>query len=148
MGSTKEQPDRLLLVVAVALIAADGRVLLQRRPAGRPMAGLWEFPGGKVECGESPHRALRRELAEELGIEVDLGDLVPLTFAAEPLSDKDLLLLLYVCQRWRGEPAALHADELCWASVEEMKQLPMPPADLPFIGALRAFKSPDRQFPS
>jgi 8-oxo-dGTP diphosphatase len=148
MGSTEEQSGRLLLVVAVALIAADGRILLQRRPAGRPMAGLWEFPGGKVECGESPNLALCRELAEELGIGVDLDDLIPLTFAAETLGDKDLLLLLYVCQHWRGEPAALHADELCWATLDEMQQLPMPPADLPFVGALRAFKTPEQRFPS
>jgi 8-oxo-dGTP diphosphatase len=128
----------LLTVVAVALIDADGRVLLQQRPPGKPMEGLWEFPGGKVEEGELPEAALIRELHEELGIETWESCLAPATFASAPLGDRHLLLLLYVCRKWRGVVQARHATALKWTRVPEMHGLPMPPADLPLIGLLEA----------
>ena len=126
----------LLTVVAAALIARDGRVLVQQRPAGKSLAGLWEFPGGKVERGEAPAAALVRELEEELGIAVDPADCHPLTFASEALADRHLLLLLYRVDRWRGEPRALEAPALRWATATELADLPMPPADRPLIAAL------------
>ena len=101
-----------LMVVAVALVDGDGRVLLQQRPPGKPMAGLWEFPGGKVEPGETPEAALVRELEEELGIETQESCLAPASFASEPLGDRHLLLLLYVCRKWRGVAEARHATAL------------------------------------
>jgi 8-oxo-dGTP diphosphatase len=124
------------LVVAAALIDGAGKVLLQQRPPGKAMAGLWEFPGGKIEPGETPESALVRELEEELGIRVEEGALAPLSFASAPLGERHLLLLLYACREWSGEPEALHASALRWASPAEMRSLPMPPADLPLIGAL------------
>ena len=127
-----------LLVVAAALVDADGRVLLQQRPEGKSMAGLWEFPGGKVEAGETPHRALVRELEEELGIETWESCLAPATFASEPLGERDLILLLYVCRKWSGVPRLRHAAALKWVRPAEMFSLPMPPADLPMIGVLDA----------
>lgn len=127
-----------LLVVAAALVDADGRVLLQQRPPGRQMAGLWEFPGGKVESGERPETALVRELREELGIETDEAGLTPTAFASAPLGERHLILLLYVCRTWRGEPAALDASALKWLRPNEMMALSMPPADLPLIGLLEA----------
>ena len=127
-----------LLVVAVALVDADGRVLLQQRPPGKPMAGLWEFPGGKVEPGETPEAALVRELEEELGIETQESCLAPASFASEPLGDRHLLLLLYVCRKWRGVAEARHATALAWKRPAQMYALDMPPADLPLIGLLDA----------
>lgn len=126
----------LMLVAAAALVGADGRVLVQRRPPGKAMAGLWEFPGGKVEPGEAPDAALARELAEELGIGVDTAALTPLTFAEAPLDDRHLLLLLYLCRKWRGVPAPLDATALAWHAPGALRLLAMPPADLPFIAAL------------
>lgn len=126
----------LLLVVAAALVDRDGRVLVQQRPAGTAMAGLWEFPGGKVEAGETPEAALVRELAEELTLEVDPTAVTPLTFASLALPERHLLLLLYVCRDWIGEPAALAADALAWHYPGALRGLAMPPADLPFIAAL------------
>jgi 8-oxo-dGTP diphosphatase len=123
----------ILSVVAAALIDGDGRVLVQQRPEGKSMAGLWEFPGGKIESGETPEAALVRELHEELGIEVDADDLVPGTFASEPLGERHLVMLVYVCRKWRGEPVAQHAAALAWHRVEELHALPMPPADAPLI---------------
>ena len=131
-------PISPLFVVAVALIDADGRVLLQQRPPGGSMAGLWEFPGGKVEAGETPEAALVRELEEELGIETHASCLAPATFASEPLGDRHLLLLLYVCRKWRGQPEPRHATALKWARPAQMYGLDMPPADLPLIGLLEA----------
>ncbi|HAF42403.1 MAG TPA: 8-oxo-dGTP diphosphatase MutT [Sphingobium sp.] len=131
-------PISPLFVVAVALIDADGRVLLQQRPPGGSMAGLWEFPGGKVESGETPEAALVRELEEELGIETHASCLAPATFASEPLGDRHLLLLLYVCRKWRGQPEPRHATALKWARPAQMYGLDMPPADLPLIGLLEA----------
>ena len=126
----------IMLVVAAALVDADGRVLVQQRPPGKQMAGLWEFPGGKVEIGEVPEAALVRELAEELGIVVRTGALTALTFASEALADRHLLLLLYLCRDWSGEPRALDATALAWHTPSALRALAMPPADLPFIGAL------------
>ena len=125
-----------LLVVAAALVDADGRVLLQQRPPGKAMAGLWEFPGGKVEADETPEAALIRELEEELGIRTHASCLAPASFASESLGDRHLLLLLYVCRKWQGLPEARHATALQWARPAQMYALPMPPADLPLIGLL------------
>ncbi|MBV2146851.1 (deoxy)nucleoside triphosphate pyrophosphohydrolase [Sphingobium sp. AS12] len=127
-----------LLVVAAALIDADGRVLVQQRPPGRSMAGLWEFPGGKLEPGETPEAALIRELEEELGIRTHASCLAPATFASEPLGDRHLLLLLYVCRKWEGVAQARHATALQWVRPAQMYGLDMPPADLPLIGILEA----------
>jgi 8-oxo-dGTP diphosphatase len=123
-------------VVAAALVAADGRVLLQRRAAGRAMAGLWEFPGGKVEPGERPEAALVRELEEELGIAVPAEALVPCLFASAVNGGRHMLLLLFTCQEWRGTPAALDAEALMWARPAEMRGLAMPPADRPLVEML------------
>ena len=125
-----------MLVVAAALVDRDGRVLLQQRAAGRQMGGLWEFPGGKVEPDERPEEALIRELKEELGIETDLACLAPATFASAPIENKHLLLLLYVCRKWRGTPRALDATALKWVRPQQMFALDMPPADKPLIGIL------------
>lgn len=125
-----------LLVVAAALVDRDGRVLLQQRPAGRQMAGLWEFPGGKVDPGERPEEALIRELKEELGIDTDEACLAPATFASASLGERHLLLLLYVCRKWRGAPQALDASALKWLRPQQMFSLEMPPADKPLIGIL------------
>lgn len=125
-----------LLVVAAALVREDGRVLLQRRPPGKAMAGLWEFPGGKVEPGETPEAALARELAEELGIVVAVDAARPCCFASEPSGGRHLLLLLYLVRRWSGEPEALEASALRWETPAGMRALAMPPADGPLLGAL------------
>ena len=122
-----------LLVCAVALIDADGRVLMARRPEGKTLSGLWEFPGGKVEQGERPEEALIRELKEELGINVEHSCLAPLTFASHTYPDFHLLMPLYVCRRWKGIPQALEGQELKWVRAKDLRALPMPPADLPLI---------------
>lgn len=124
------------LVAAAALADERGRVLLQRRPPGRPMAGLWEFPGGKIEPREPPETALVRELAEELGIKVAAEALLPAAFASHGYADFHLVMLLYLCRRWTGAPRPLHAAALKWARPGEMAALEMPPADLPLIGPL------------
>ncbi len=126
----------LFKVVALAMRRNDGCILLQKRPENTAMAGLWEFPGGKMEKGETPEQSLIREISEELGVKVDEGDLEPVTFASEALADRHLLLLLYQCSKWQGQPAALHAEELRWVTLEDMAALPMPPADEPFAKAL------------
>ena len=129
---------RSTIVAAAALVDGDGRVLVQRRPAGAELAGLWEFPGGKLEPGESPEAALVRELREELGIDVDMERLAPACFASEPRADRHLLLLVFICRKWRGVPAALQAAELKWLRPAELYALEMPPADRPLIGLLEA----------
>ena len=128
----------LFPVVAVALIDADGRVLVQQRPADKSMAGLWEFPGGKIEPGETPEDALIRELKEELAITVPCACLSPATFASAPLGDRRLVLLLYICRKWTGVPRALEAAALKWVRPREMYALAMPPADAPLIALLEA----------
>jgi 8-oxo-dGTP diphosphatase len=125
-------------VVAAALVDRDGRLLVQQRPEGKPMAGLWEFPGGKIEPGETPEAALIRELHEELAIDVEAACLAPACFASDTLGDQHLLLLVYVCRKWRGAPTAQHASALRWVRPVELHSLPMPPADKPLIGLLEA----------
>ena len=131
-----EKNPTMMLVVAAALTNQDGDILLQKRPEGRSLAGLWEFPGGKVERGESPEMALVRELQEELGIQIMPEDLRPFAFASEVLGDRNLLLLLYICDRWQGEPQPLEAPEIRWVAPKAMHALPMPPADKPLVAAL------------
>jgi 8-oxo-dGTP diphosphatase len=128
----------ILPVVAAALVDADGRILMQRRPPGKAHAELWEFPGGKIEPGETPEQALVRELEEELGIAVAVADLAPLAFASVPAGARTLLLLLYVCERWGGAPQPLEADALTWRYPAALRDLAMPPADLPLVAALEA----------
>ena len=125
-----------MTVVAAALTEPEGRVLLQQRAPGRAMAGLWEFPGGKVDEGELPEAALARELEEELGIVVDAADLAPACFASAPLGQCHMVLLLYLCRRWRGEPRPLDASALRWERPEAMRALAMPPADAPLVALL------------
>jgi 8-oxo-dGTP diphosphatase len=124
---------KLILVAACALIDADGRVLIAERPPGKPMAGLWEFPGGKVESGEQPEETLIRELKEELGIDVKQECLAPLTFASHGYPDFHLLMPLYVCRRWEGIVAAREAQRLKWVRPNNLREYPMPPADEPLI---------------
>jgi 8-oxo-dGTP diphosphatase len=122
-----------MTVVAAALVDSDGRVLLQQRAADRDMAGLWEFPGGKVESDELPEAALIRELREELGIETEPADLEPACFASARLGRRHMILLLYLCRVWRGEPRPLDASALDWLRPEEMQPDEMPPADRPLV---------------
>lgn len=136
--TTGKPPENCLIVVAAALIDRDGRLLVQQRPEGGSMAGLWEFPGGKLEPGETPEAALIRELDEELAIDVDHACLAPACFASDTLGDRHLLLLLYVCRKWRGTPVAQHATALRWVRPVELHALAMPPADKPLIGLLEA----------
>ncbi len=128
---------RLLLVSAAALVDGDGRVLVQQRAHGA-LAGLWEFPGGKIEDGETPAIALIRELREELGIDVEAACLAPAAFASEPLGDRHLLLLLHVCRKWKGIPQPLEAAALKWVRPIELHALDMPAPDKPLIGLLEA----------
>jgi 8-oxo-dGTP diphosphatase len=128
--------SRLVLVVACALVDADGRILIAQRPEGKKMAGLWEFPGGKVEPGETPEATLVRELREELGIETKSACLAPLTFASHAYEDWHILMPLYVCRRWEGIPQPREGQALKWVRAKELRQYPMPPADLPLIAPL------------
>jgi len=127
----------VLLVSAVALIDADGRVLLAQRPEGKSMAGLWEFPGGKVEQGESPEVALIRELHEELGIDTWASCLAPLTFASHAYENFHLLMPLFACRRWQGTPQPREGQTLKWVYAKDLREYPMPPADIPLIPILR-----------
>ena len=127
----------IILVVAVALVDVDGRVLIAQRPEGKTMAGLWEFPGGKVDSGETPEQALIRELQEELGIDVTENCLAPFTFASHRYDDFHLLMPLYVCRVWDGVVAAREGQILKWVRVLDLKDYPMPPADIPLIAMLR-----------
>jgi 8-oxo-dGTP diphosphatase len=124
---------KLVLVVAVALVDVDGRVLVSQRPEGKSLAGLWEFPGGKVDAGERPEAALVRELNEELGIDVAESCLAPLTFASHSYPDFHLLMPLYVCRRWKGDARSMEGQALKWVRPNGLRQLAMPPADLPLI---------------
>lgn len=127
---------RIVLVAACALVDADSRVLIAERPPGRPMAGLWEFPGGKVEDGERPEETLIRELAEELGITVREACLAPLTFASHAYPDFHLLMPLYVCRRWEGQVTANVHTRLAWVRPNKLRDYRMPPADEPLISHL------------
>ena len=134
-GSTGDKP--VVLVAAVALIDVDGRVLLAERPAGKPLAGMWEFPGGKVQPGETPEAALIRELAEELGIDVEASCLAPFTFASYGYPDFHLLMPLYVCRKWVGIVTACEGQRLKWVRPERLGDDAMPPADKPLVAMLR-----------
>jgi len=127
---------KVVLVAACALIDADGRVLIAERPSGKSMAGLWEFPGGKVDPGERPEDALIRELKEELGIVVNEACLAPLTFASHTYEDFHLLMPLYVCRRWEGMVTPREGQKLAWVRPNRLKEYPMPPADVPLISHL------------
>jgi 8-oxo-dGTP diphosphatase len=129
---------KTVLVAACALIDADGRVLIAQRPQGKPMAGLWEFPGGKVEPGERPEESLIRELKEELGISVSEACLAPLTFASHVYPDFHLLMPLYVCRRWEGMVVATEGQKLAWVRPNRLRDYEMPPADVPLISHLMA----------
>ena len=128
----------LFLVAACVLLDGDGRILIAKRPEGRSLAGLWEFPGGKVELGESPEHALIRELAEELGIDIAAADLAPLTFASHAYPDFHLLMPLFLCRRWRGEVRPHEGQELLWVIPAELVSYAMPPADEPLKAVLPA----------
>jgi 8-oxo-dGTP diphosphatase len=130
---------KLLLVVACALVDVDGRVLLCQRPQGKQLAGLWEFPGGKVEAGETPEQALIRELDEELGIQVTKACLAPFVFASHTYESFHLLMPLYLCRRWEGFVERREHDALAWVKPDRMGDYPMPPADAPLVAYLRDF---------
>ncbi len=138
-----EAKTEMLLVSAVALIDTDGRVLLTQRPAGKPMAGLWEFPGGKLETGETPETALIRELREELNIDTTLSCLAPLSFASHRYDTNDdqnafhLVLMLFVCRRWQGRPQPMEGGTFKWVRPINLRDYPMPEADIPLISALQ-----------
>ena len=127
---------RLVLVVAAALVDVDGRVLLAQRPKGKPLEGLWEFPGGKMDASEAPEEALIRELKEELGVDVKAECLAPLTFASHSYDDFHLLMPLYVCRKWEGFVTPLDGQTLKWARPKDMRNYSMPPADEPLIAHL------------
>ena len=129
-------PTRVVHVAACALIDTDGRVLLSQRPEGKAMAGLWEFPGGKVDDGETPEAALVRELTEEIGIEIAPRCLSPLSFASHAYGDFHLVMLLYACRRWQGIASGREGQALKWVYPRNLRDLPMPPADKPLIPAL------------
>ncbi|WP_018183442.1 8-oxo-dGTP diphosphatase MutT [Kaistia granuli] len=127
---------KTLLVVACALVDVDNRILIAQRPEGKSLAGLWEFPGGKVDAGETPEAALIRELREELGVETKTACLAPLTFASHTYDDFHLLMPLYVCRRWTGFPRSLEGQALKWVRAKQLRDYPMPPADEPLIAPL------------
>ncbi len=128
---------KTVLVSAVALVDADGRVLLAQRPEGKPMAGLWEFPGGKVEAGETPEAALIRELQEELGVDTWQSCLAPLSFASHVYEDFHLLMPLFICRKWQGTPEPREGQVLKWVRPMALRDYPMPPADIPLIPVLQ-----------
>lgn len=127
---------KIVNVVAVALMDADGRILLAQRPQGKAMAGLWEFPGGKIEPGETPEAAMHRELKEELGITLCERCFAPVTFVSHAYETFHLVMLLYIARRWEGIPRAHEGQNLTWKYPKDMLKLPMPPADIPLVGAL------------
>lgn len=127
----------MVLVAAVALVDEDGRVLIQQRPPSKAMAGLWEFPGGKVEIGETPEQSLIREMREELAVDVTAACLAPFTFASHAYETFHLLMPLYVCRRWHGRPAPQEGQAIKWVRPGRMEDYPMPPADVPLVAMLR-----------
>lgn len=135
MSADRKRP--IVIVAACALLDREGAVLLAKRPPGRPLAGLWEFPGGKVEAGEQPEEALIRELREELGLEIAKEDLTPLTFASHAYPDFHLLMPVYLCRRWQGRLTAHEGQELLWVRPDTLHLYDMPPADAPLKIALR-----------
>jgi len=137
MAATGADATPVVLVVAVALVDADGRVLLAQRPEGKSMAGLWEFPGGKVDAGETPEAALIRELREELGIDVTASCLAPLTFASHRYEQFHLLMPLYICRRWQGTVTPHEGQALAWVRPPRLADYAMPPADKPLVAMLR-----------
>ncbi len=137
VGAASQPEKPLILVVAGALVDVDGRVLIARRPLGKAMAGLWEFPGGKLHPGETPEAALVRELQEELGIDTRQSCLAPLTFASHSYEDFQLLMPLFVCRVWRGQPRAREGQELAWVRPRRLGEYVMPAADVPLIAVLR-----------
>ena len=137
MAATGADPLPIVPIVSAALVDERGRVLLQQRPRGKAMAGLWEFPGGKIASGESPERALRRELDEELGITVAESDLEAFGFASHRYETFHILLLLYLCRRWQGAPQARETQALAWVLPAAMSEYPLPPADAPLVTLLR-----------
>ena len=139
VDSVNEGPRPLLLVVACALIDRSGKILLARRPAGKKLAGLWEFPGGKLAPGETPEAALVRELDEELGIAVKTADVAPFAFASHAYESFHLMMPLYLCRRWVGVPASREGQALAWVDPARLEEYPMPPADRPLIPLLRDF---------
>ncbi len=141
MATTGRDPvsAKLVLVVACALVDADGRVLIGQRPAGKPLAGLWEFPGGKVEPGETPESALIRELDEELGVQITQACLAPFVFASHAYESFHLLMPLYLCRRWEGFVERRNHEALAWVKPDKMADYPMPPADAPLVAYLRDF---------
>jgi 8-oxo-dGTP diphosphatase len=132
-----EADKPVVLVVAVALVDVDGRVLLAQRPEGKPMAGLWEFPGGKVDAGETPEQALVRELAEEIGIETATSCLAPIAFASHGYEKFHLLMPVFACRKWAGTPQPREGQALKWVMPAELSRYPMPPADVPLVALLR-----------
>jgi 8-oxo-dGTP diphosphatase len=133
---TLDAPKKLVLVVACALVDGDGRVLLAQRPEGKTLAGLWEFPGGKVELGETPETSLIRELEEELGIITKAACLAPLSFASHAYETFHLLMPLYICRRFEGNPTPREGQQLKWVRAKDLRQFAMPPADEPLVAAL------------
>lgn len=133
-GNNVSKP--ILLVSACALIDADNRILLAQRPQGKSMAGLWEFPGGKVEKGETPEETLIRELKEELGVTTWHSCLAPLSFASHAYDEFHLLMPLFICRKWEGTPSSMEQQELKWVRAQKLREFPMPPADAPLIPAL------------
>ncbi|MXW91755.1 MAG: 8-oxo-dGTP diphosphatase MutT [Rhodospirillaceae bacterium] len=139
-GRGADAPDRpVVFVAAVALVDIDDRVLIAQRPAGKDMAGLWEFPGGKVEPGETPEAALIREVREELGIDTSASCLAPFSFASHAYADFHLLMPLYICRKWLGEPAPREHEAVKWVRPMRLADYPMPPADAPLVAMLRDF---------
>jgi 8-oxo-dGTP diphosphatase len=131
-----DKPLKMLFVVACALVDIDGRVLISQRPKGKALAGLWEFPGGKLESGETPEECLVRELREELGIETKVACLAPLTFASHRYDDFHLFMPLYICRRFEGTPRGMEGQQIKWVKPRQMRDYPMPPADEPLIPVL------------
>ena len=138
MAPTGADPLPIVPIVCVALVDGAGKILLQQRPPGKPMAGLWEFPGGKISAGETPEEALVRELDEELGLTVALDDVAPAGFASHRYDSFHILLLLYLCRRWQGEPESREGQTIAWVAPADMRNYAMPAADAPLVAALHA----------